>query len=293
MSLEEAIKTAQSDMKSVLSRWVYFFIIGLVIIIAVLLELGGFERVEDINWWNLIVDALPMFLMTIILDRLFYSNGKDKGKSTERYLRANLEFSNRAGALTGEDLEILPTFCENYNNKALITLQKGYLARACVSYNMFSEEWVKDEKTYPPLRIMRRKDLKSLFTREQIALIFKAKRAKVFGLCATTLTSGQIKNDPTYVGKNEKEFTIDHSRKKVISYSVTFLLFSMIVAKDLSQWGWAGLGFLLFRIFFTLGTSLFAHISGYSDITSGMVTYYNRKTDILKQFESWKAKTSN
>lgn len=288
MTIEDVVNNAKNEMRNTLSRWVYFVVIAFVIAIAVLLELGGFERVEDINWWDLIIDALPMFLMTVILDRLFYNNGKEKGKTTQRYIRANMDFSTHAGNLSGEDLESLPDFCSEYNNKAIANIQKTYLTRACVSFDMFSMEWEKDEIKYAPLKIMPRKTLKSLFNKDQIHWILKARRVSVVGLNATTLTSGQKQNDPTFVGKTEKEYTIEHSTKKVISYALTFILFSMVVAKDLSEWGWAGVGFLLFRIFFTLGTSLFAHISGYTDITSGMVTYYNRKVDILKQFENWK-----
>lgn len=288
MTIEDVVNNAKNEMRNTLSRWVYFFAIAFVIVIAILLELGGFERVEEINWWDLIIASLPMFLMTVILDGLLYNNGKEKGKTTQRYIRANMDFSTHAGNLSGEDLERLPEFCSEYNDKAVKNIQKAYLTRACVSFDMFAERWEKDGVSYDPLKIMPRKMLKALFNKDQIRWILKARRVSVVGLNATTLTSGQTKNDPTYVGKTEKEYTLEHSTKKVLSYAATFILFSMVVAKDLSEWGWAGVGFLLFRIFFTLGTSLFAHLSGYTDITSGMVTYYNRKVDILKQFENWK-----
>lgn len=278
--------------KNAVSSWIYYIFAGAVVLVMVFLQLGGIQLNRDIQWHDIIVDAVPLFFASILLDRIFYYNGVSKGKKTKNYFSSVQEFSNLAN-LTGEETDALPDFCREFNEKALRNKRKTILSYAVVSVEHFESEYDTENGTHSALQITPNKAIKQEFGEERAKWIIKAKNAKIKGLTASSLTSEQTTMDDTDTGLGEKDFANIQTVKKIVGYALSFLLFACITVKDVATWGWVGVGILLFKIVFTLGSSILSQARGYQDITVSVVAHYNRKSDILKQFHSWYTKKAN
>lgn len=278
--------------KTALSSWMYYLFALAVIVVMVFIQLGVFEFKQETNFFDILVDTVPIFIASMLLSNIFYQNGVSKGKKTQNYFLAISEFSSLAN-LPGEKLDKLPQFCDEYNALAVKRKQETYLAMAVVSYDKFENEYKdgendeNDEKKHVPIKVMSDKSIIEEFGKERGKWIIKAKKVKLKGVNVVSLTSEQKVSDITDTGYGEGEYAKMFTTSKVLSYAISFVLFSFITAKDIMAWGWAGLGLLLFKITYTLGCSILGQSRGYRDITVNVVAHYNRKTDILKQFHSW------
>lgn len=277
--------------KSAISTWIYYIFAGAVVVVMIFLQLGGIQLNKDIEWHDIILDAVPLFFASILLDRIFYYNGVSKGKKTKNYFGAVQEFSTLAN-LTGEEIDVLPDFCREFNAKALRNKRKTLLSYAVVSIEHFESEHETKNGTHLPLQVTPNRIIRKEFGWERSRWIRKAKRAKIKGLTACKLTSEQATMDDTNTGFGERGYATIQTIKKVVGYALSFLLFALITVKDVATWGWVGVGILLFKITFTLGSSILSQAKGYQDITVSVVAHYNRKSDILKQFKSWCSKTT-
>lgn len=275
-NFEEQYLDFANNTKSAVSNYIYYILAFAVVVVMVFLQLGGLEFNKDIQWYDIIVDAVPIFVATIILDKLFYECGADKGKKTKKYYGAVLEYSNQVN-LGGDQFDKLPDFCREFNEKVKREKQRVLLASASVSLNVFEER----------LKVMTNKEIKNEFGKERAKWIIKAKKTKIKGISAVNLTSEQQSQDETDTGYNENTLAHIQSVKKILGYAVSLCVFSAISIKDVAQWGWAGIGLLLFKILFSVGCCILSQIRGFKDLTVTVVSHYNRKTDILKKFHSW------
>lgn len=265
-----------TNTKSAVASWIYYIFAGAVIVVMIFLQLGGLEFNQDIKWHDILVDAIPLFVASILLDRIFYYNGVTKGKKTINYFSSVSEFSALAN-LTGEEMDALGDFCLEFNESALKNKRKSILSQSAISIEQFDSE----------LKIMPNKEIIAKFGKERSKWIIKAKKTKIKGLTSNSLTSEQKVVDDTDTGLGERDYATIQTTRKVFSYAFSFVLFACITVKDIATWGWVGLGILLFKIIFTLGCSILSQARGYQDITVCVVAHYNRKSDILKQFKAW------
>lgn len=279
-NFEEQYIDFANNTKSAVSNYIYYVLAFAVVVVMVFLQLGGFEFNKDVQWYDIIVDAVPIFVATIILDKLFYECGADKGKKTKKYYGAVLEYSNQVN-LSGDQFDKLPDFCREFNERVKREKQRVLLASASVSLNVFEER----------LKVMPNKEIEKEFGKERAKWIIKAKKTKIKGISAVNLTSEQQSQDETDTGYNENTLAHLQSIKKVLGYAVSLFVFSAISIKDVAQWGWAGIGLLLFKILFSVGCCILSQIRGFKDLTVTVVSHYNRKTDILKKFHSWYEKS--
>lgn len=272
--------------KSALSSWMYYLFALAVIVVMVFIQLGVFEFKQETNFFDILVDTVPIFIASMLLSNIFYQNGVAKGKKTQNYFLAISEFSSLAN-LPGEKLDKLPQFCDEYNALAIKRKQETLLAMAVIPFDKFDNEYEDGEIKHVPIKVMADKSIIEEFGKERGKWIIKAKKVKLKGVNVVSLTSEQKVSDITDTGYGEGEYAKMFTTSKVLSYAISFVLFSFITAKDIMAWGWAGLGLLLFKITYTLGCSILGQSRGYRDITVNVVAHYNRKTDILKQFHSW------
>lgn len=272
--------------KTALSSWMYYLFALAVIVVMVFIQLGVFEFKQETNFFDILVDTVPIFIASMLLSNIFYQNGVSKGKKTQNYFLAISEFSTLAN-LPGEKLDKLPQFCDEYNALAIKRKQETYLAMAVIPFDKFDNEYEDGEIKHVPIKVMADKSIIEEFGKERGRWIIKAKKVKLKGVNVVSLTSEQKVSDITDTGYGEGEYAKMFTTSKVLSYAISFVLFSFITAKDIMAWGWAGLGLLLFKITYTLGCSILGQSRGYRDITVNVVAHYNRKTDILKQFHSW------
>lgn len=279
-NVDERYLQIKQDAKDITSKFIYYIFVALVIVVMVFVQLSVLEFNKDINWLDIAVSAAPMLVCTLMLDRIMYCNGSARGKSTTKYASVITEYSDILNSIDGDRLYRLPDFCKEYTDAALVDLQKTLLKPACITYEQFND----GDK---PLRTMSKSELVKLLGTERAHHVCKAKRAKVKGLYDYELTTENNLRDRTDVGHGEKYNESKQSIKKAVYYVASTVCFSLIGVKDISKWGWAGVGILLLKIAFTLGTTFMSRNQGYSDITISLINHYTRKIDILKQFLSW------
>jgi hypothetical protein len=94
-------------------------------------------------------------------------------------------------------------------------------------------------------------------------------------------------SDSTDIGDNEQDMAKSRLKYNAVTYIICTLFMTLLAIKDILQWGWSGLLLVAFKLIFILCSSLMNHFKGYNDITINLVNHIARKTDILKQFNTW------
>ena len=171
-----------------------FDLVGIAIFaIAFLLALGALEVVDFnvMSVLDLIVSFVPFWFAAVLLNDNFYTKGIFKAKTTNKYEAALKSYSERANAITGEQLAMLADFCDEYNEKSYIKLQTNILKRAGISYEQYNDGMVIDGVKQEPLKILSRKKLKELYPNntEIIKVIKRAKKAQIKGISENLLLS--------------------------------------------------------------------------------------------------------
>lgn len=285
--VQEGKKSATDIIKTYI-----FDLVGIAIfVIAFLLALGALE-VVDFNITSildLIVSFVPFWFAAVLLNDNFYTKGIFKAKTTNKYEAALKSYSERANAITGEQLAMLADFCDEYNEKSYIKLQTNILKRAGISYEQYNDGMVIDGVKQEPLKILSRKKLKELYPNntEIIKVIKRAKKAQIKGISENLLLSTIRTADDTDLGKNETEMHNSNRWKSALMFFVVTLVFSFIALKDLNDWGWIGAIMVAYKMVWIFCKSYTGYFKGYDDITINLTAHIMRKDDILKQFEYW------
>lgn len=291
VSIEQVAQDTTKFAKTVIRNKI-FDIVGVGLIIAMLaLHLGVLE-LRDLTLENLIIillECIPFFIVAILLSSNYYSKGAATGKQTEAYKSAIAAYSEKVESFTGEHIDALPDFCEEYNDKVLRKLQEAALKRAAISYDRFNNETLSDTgEKLVPLKVLSAEQLSAqAFTEEQIRCITKAKKIRIKGLNENSLLGTFDDVDTTNLGSTEKELRIRRTKSYAISYAIITLLLSIMGIRDILQWGWSGLLLVVFKIVIVFCTALMNNFKGYDDITIDLVNHIIRKTDVLKLFEYW------
>ena len=288
--LEQLAQDASNGLKKSFKNRI-FDIIGVGLLIAMLaLNLGVLE-LRDVTLSGVIVillECIPFFLVAVLLSVNYYSKGVISGKSTDAYIDTVETYSDKIEKFTGKHIEVLPEFCDEYNDNALQKLQETILKRASITYDRFNNEtYDEDDKVLLPLKVLSKDELSKLYSDERVEIILKAKKVHIKGLTVNMLLGNLNSPDTTDLGRTEKEMTQDRTKQYSITYLFTTLLMSIIGIRDILLWGWSGLLLVAFKLIYILCTSLMNHFKGYDDITVHLVNHIARKTDVLKQFEHW------
>lgn len=263
-------------------------VIILMAIIMASLHVFGFNNFEDVtDWKSYIMDWLPYFVAAIMLNDNLYQKGVFVGKSTQIYTKAISAYSKDVTDLTGEQLEFLQVFCDEYNDKSLKRMQTEILKRGAISYDAFNTNYVNKDVEYGPLRDLSKTRLDELLGKEKRKIIIKAKRTHVKRLNVNILLGNANVNDPTDIGQTESELTKMANCKSTLTYLFSTALMSLIVINDLATWGWSTLIVVIFKVMFLLGKTLMSYFKGYNATVVNLVSHVIRKTDILKEFNAW------
>ena len=272
-------------------RTYMFDIAGIAVIIAsALIALGAMKIIDDIgsHWQDILVSMLPFWIAASLLDDNYYTKGTFRAKRTEKYSTAMKTYSDDVASITGAQLDALPDFCTEYNERALVKLQTSILRRRAISYERFNDITVDDDgNKLQPLKSLSKKELKQLYNKETVSCIIKAQNAKIKGITDNLLLSNIRSNDDTDIGKNESEM---HNERRVfagIKYFVIMFLFALVAFKDVQEWGWAAAAFVFFKMVWIFFKTYIAYYKGYNDITINLVSHVMRKDDIIKQFKYW------
>ena len=283
----EIVSEAKKKTTNIVKNYIFDIIAVGLIIAMFLLGLGVLEK-RDITWKTLldiVISFVPFYLCMQVLNMNYYTKGVFKGKESEVYKNAMIAYSKIAGSLTGEQQDTIYEFCEYYNADALKRLQTSILKRAAISYELFINGDV--DKGIDALIGLTKEKLLTIYNKDQVKIIMKAKRAKVKGISANILLSNIQSSDSTDLGKTEKEMRNSRMTTTGILSFVSIFVLSLIGVKDIQEWGWLAAALVLFKMMYVFVKSYMQYFNAYNDITVGLVNHLARKSDILKQFDYW------
>ena len=265
-------------------------IIILIAIIAASLHVFGFAKLNELDDLStFLMDWLPYFAAAIMLNTNLYQKGLHVGKSVVTYIQAVAAYSATANKLTGKQLERLQDFCDDYNANALRRIQTEILKTEGISYERFDTDSVKDGVTRKALKSLSKKELDELCGVNIRKVVCKAKNVKLKGINVNILLSSLDIKDPTNIGKTESQLSKSAAMASTFTYLFSTCLMSFIIINDLSNWGWANLIVVIFKVAFLLGKTLLSYFKGYRAATVNLVAHLARKTDILKEFGVWES----
>lgn len=289
----EAVTSAKNKtVEFVRSRM--FDIIAVAIVVAMLaLSLGVFE-LRDITlvaMADIVLETLPFYLATVLLNDNFYMKGVYAGKASKAFKAIVTAYSSIVNALTGKQIKKLPEFCEKYNEEVLVKLQTAILRNEALTYEEFDVDYVERDCHdvaihHGPLRALPKHELVVLLGKERANAVVAAKKLTIKGINPNILLGSSNSNDATDLGPCEKEM---HSKRRIVYAIVSFvsiLVLTLIAVKDVTNWGWVGIMFVVFKLLYIVARSYTKYFEGYQDITISLANHISRKTDIIKEFNS-------
>lgn len=286
-SVEDTIQHGKSQVIKELRKSAFDFIAVVIVAALVLASLDVFNLI-DLNTMNIgdfVISWVPYFLATILLTLDLYKKGIFVGKSTNKFQTIVKSYSDLANSLSGKQIRDLGSFCEKYNEDALVNLRTSILKEEGISYDDFNATFTVNNNTYAPLKTWTKKELiNAKYTKAQIKAIKLAKKAKVKGINVNILLSSINISDPTNIGKGETELERRVLISSVVKYLISTMLMSLIVIKDVTTWGWSSLIGVLFKVIYMFARSFMSYFNGYDDISVSVANHITRKTDILKMY---------
>ena len=289
--LENQLQNVKLGTVKEIKRGVFDIVAVLIVAALALASLDVFDLVDlgAISIADFFVSWIPYFLASMLLTLDLYKKGVHVGKSTDKFEITITSYGEIVNKLTGEQIKDLQPFCEEYNEAALVSLRTSILKEEGIAYCDYDEEFTRDEVKYPALKTWTRRELKKgKYNFAQRRCIFKAKRAKVKGISVNLLLSNINASDPTNIGAGENALQHRKISMSVVRYLVSTFVMSLIIVKDISQWGWAALIATSFKVIYTFARSYMSYFQGYDDVTISLTNHIARKTDILKMFLNYK-----
>lgn len=266
-----------------------FDLIAAAIVVAMLALCLGVLELRDINWQelvNIVLETLPFYLATILLNNNYYMKGTYAGKATKSFKAIVNQYSIKVNHLTGTQIKLLPEFCDKYNTSTLLKLQESVLRQEALTIEQFNVDYVDADGSHGPLKGMCKHDLIHLLGEERAEAVIRAKKVKIKGISANILLGSSTNVDVTDLGPNEKEM----ANRRRVGYSITsfasIFVLMLIGVKDVTSWGWVGIALIAFKLLYIVARSYMKYFEGYQDITINLANHISRKTDIIKQFDS-------
>ena len=288
-TIADELHKGQEKAVDVVKTWIFDLLAIGVVTAAFLLSLGALDILK-VTWETfaeLFVDFVPYYLAAVILSDNYYMKGTFKGKATHKYINAMESYSKTAGELNGQQMQVLPDFCEEFSQNALIKLQANLLRKVAIDFDVFDKPYEKDGVKCQPLKVLTKRELHKLYNKDVVKVIQRAKHINVKGINENLLLSSIKSYDDTDIGKNESELARQNNIRNVIKLFVCMFLLSFITFKDVATWGWAGAVLVFFKMMWIFTKSYTQYFKGYNNITINLVNHILRKEDIIKQFKYW------
>lgn len=288
--LENAVQQGTNTAVSILKNRMFDFIAVGILIAMLALNLGVIELrdITLLNIANILLECVPFFITSVLLSVNFYHKGTYTGKNTANFIATSKQYSKMVVDLTGEEIEVLPDFCSEFNDNVIKQMQTNLLKRASITYEKFNDEFTDENgNIIQPLKVMSKKQLLTMYSKERVKIILLAKKVKIKGLNENLLLGNNNVEDITDMGDDEQTMDRDNTRDSASIYLISTILLALIGVKDVLEWGWAGLLITAFKLIYVLCSSYMKHFKGYNDVTIRLSNHIARKTDILKQFKHW------
>lgn len=266
-----------------------FDIIAVVIVISMLALSLGVLELREISWQeiaNILLETLPFYFATILLNNNYYMKGTYGGKATKAFKTIVTQYSTKVNHLTGFQIKMLPDFCDKYNAETLKKIQRNILRREAITIEQFDVNYVDREGEHGPLKAMSKSDLRHLLSEEQAKAVSEAKQVTIKGISSNVLLGSSTTIDGTDLGPNEREMAMRRKSLSAITSFAAIFVLMLIGIKDVASWGWVGVVLVIFKLLYIVARSYMKYFEGYQDITINLANHISRKTDIIKEFES-------
>lgn len=263
-----------------------FDLVGAGLIIAVGMICLGAVELRNITFrevLNILAEALPFYLATVGLCTNYYQKGVHYGKLTDGFKSVVTFYSDAINKLTSKQLQDLPEFCSQYNDKALRQLQEPILKSVAITFEEFNE----NHGDVRALKAWSEDDLKKTYGEFTAKHIIKARDMKIHGINPNVLMSSMSSNDMTDIGASEAQLLKRRTGMYAAMNAFSTLMLTILSVKSFIDWGWAGAALVLFKLLYILCRSYMKYYSGYNDITIHVCNHISRKCDILKEFSQW------
>lgn len=263
-----------------------FDLVGAGLIIAVGMICLGAVELRNITLkevLNILAEALPFYLATVGLCTNFYQKGVHYGKLTDAFKSIVTFYSDTINKLSSKQLQDLPEFCSQYNDKALRQLQEPILKSVAITFEEFNE----NNGDVRALKTWSEDDLKKQYGEFTAKHIIKARSIKIHGINPNLLLSSMSSNDMTDIGASEAQLLKRRTGMYAAMNAISTIVLTLLSVKSLIDWGWAGAALVVFKLLYILCRSYMKYYSGYNDITIHVSNHISRKCDILKEFAQW------
>lgn len=264
----------------------FFDLVSVVLILGMTALSLGVVKLRDISVetiLNIIVEMVPFYLVAMMLTITNYTKGIYAGKATEGYNSIIALYSEIINGLSGQMLSYLSDFCIEYNEKSLRDRQSVILKKAAVSYEKFNEG---DDST-PPLKTLSKKKLREMFGDEVAKVVLEAKKCSIKSINPNLLLGNSDNPDPTNLGMNELELSKRRTTWYACCYVFSILSVTLISIREITEWGWAGIVLVIFKLAWIAGSAYMKYFQGYKDITINVSNHISRKCDLLHEYEYW------
>lgn len=273
-----------------------FDLVGAGLIIAVGMICLGAVELRNITLreaLNILAEALPFYLATVCLCTNYYQKGVQYGKMTDGFKNIVTFYSDKINNLTSKQLQVMPTFCEQYNDKALRQLQEPILKSVAITFEEFNENHSVDGKIIRALKTWSAEALKETYGEFTAKHIIKARSQKIHGINSNILMSSFSNKDMTDIGVSEAQLLKRRTGMFAAMNAVSTVVLTLLSVKSFIDWGWAGAVLVVFKLLYILCRSYMKYYSGYNDITIRVSNHISRKCDILKEFAQWFEESSD
>ena len=290
---EEFVSEGTQQVVSLIKSWIFDLIAVVIVIGMLVLELGalGHRSITIPELINVAIETVPFFLTSQLLSSNFYTKGVFAGKSSAKFVGISDTYTNVIEGFNGEQISSLPDFCVYYNQKALEKLQTSELKMRGISYEEYAIKRVmKDGTVLMPLKSLSKKELIEFYGKdhmEMVKCILSCNKMRVKGVNVNILLGNLNSNDMTNLGPSESQLSTSRSIWAAIGYLGSTFLLTLLAVKNISEWGWAGIILVIFKLAWITCSTYVRYFMGYQDITIKVCNHIARKTDILNEFASW------
>lgn len=286
-NIPDEVMDGKNKVNKFLKNGIYDFVaIGLIAaMLALILDVLKLKELSLDSFLDLVIGFVPLYLVALLLNVTYYNKGVRAGKYTDGFITIIDYYSQKVDDLSGEKLIQLPIFCEDYNNKALLTLQATVLKKISIDIDLFDKGCA--EKKQRPLKVLTRKELKALYNKNIAKTIRKASKMTVCGINNNVLLGNYNSADKTNLGPNEKQLKKRRTAGYGAGYVFSLALLTVISIKNILNWNWWGIVLILFKLLYIVCKALLRYFEGYEDIVNHLSNHISRKTDILKEYDAW------
>ncbi len=243
---------------------------------------------------EIIADGVIAFLVGMLINRMFETQGVINGDADERVILANSRHANMVDSVAPY-LDVLDDWCDVKNAEALARARRQYLSRYGMRYRDYFEA---DGTPIPPKKSVYRGFLAHLKHRKEIReegrRLYRFERAlhlKLSKLSAGILISDSgTPADPYFLGRSKREYSSESARRDVWSKLSTAFLFGYYGVQLITGFSVADLIWTVLQLSFFLLMGAIKMEQSYLFVTDEYRSRVNKKTDILQMFRLYLGK---